>query len=635
MPDEFEIEDIRGDLDSETLITRLRRDWQAAQNHLTSNIHAVWMDAIKLFKGQHLETPKAGRSKLFLRKPRNVSERIKAGLLEAFFSTPDYVNVEPARQDVPDDALGARIRKAYVNYRLSGKPIPWFQICYSAFEDLAVFNLCVARVEWVVEQELLKGERQTPILNPESGSPIVGEDGQPLTQTETIEHLLTITDEPRITLLLPERMKIDPRADWTNPYAGQFMIEQDFMTYQALLNLADIDPLIDRDGLDLVSRTAYDDAVTQARYSGATPQVFTDPDRLEIEVRRYWYKIGSIWWVAWTAADRAVIRKPQKNPYAHGKPSYVFGFHVPESHLFHSDSILNIHKDYFTSMNGIRNQRFDNVALALNKHAIVSREAQADLDSLVNRRAGGVTLVDGDVQKAVHWDEIPDISTSGYNEEILLDRELQEGTGATDLGNAVSAPKNELATQSLLRQQGANKKEAVNIRIVAATFIVPCIEMLISIADQFETDRTVLSIVGASIGLGESDDNIPNLLDIKGQYSVKVNAGIGSPTPDVKREQFIFLIRELNTNFGPLATLPLWPQVLPLFGVSNVKEVLEAIRVAQQLEQLMMMLQQAQEKQMARETGKPSGGGGAGKMPTEQGNMRRQLASSNDRREAM
>src|SRR3990167_5448954 len=317
MRDEFEIEDIRGDLDSETLITRLRRDWQAAQNHLTSNIHAAWTDAIKLFKGQHLETPKAGRSKLLLRKPRNVSERIKAGLLEAFFSTPDYVNVEPARQDVPDDALGARIRKAYVNYRLSGKPIPWFQICYSAFEDLAVFNLCVARVEWVVEQELLKGERQTPILNPESGSPIVGEDGQPLTQTETIEHLLTITDEPRITLLLPERMKIDPRTDWTNPYAGQFMIEQDFMTYQALLNLADIDPLIDRDGLDLVSRTAYDDAITQARYSGATPQVFTDPDRLEIEVRRYWYKIGSIWWGAWAAGDRAGIRKPQKNPYAH------------------------------------------------------------------------------------------------------------------------------------------------------------------------------------------------------------------------------------------------------------------------------------------------------------------------------
>ena len=89
MPDEFEIEDIRGDLDSETLITRLRRDWQAAQNHLTSNVHAAWTDAIKLFKGQHLETPKAGRSKLFLRKPRNVSERIKAGLLEAFFSTPD------------------------------------------------------------------------------------------------------------------------------------------------------------------------------------------------------------------------------------------------------------------------------------------------------------------------------------------------------------------------------------------------------------------------------------------------------------------------------------------------------------------------------------------------------------------
>lgn len=621
MPNSIDIEDLRGDLDDDELLTRAERDWNASQDFLESNVHAVWSDSIKMWQGRHLATQIAGRSQLFLRKPRNVAERIKAGLLDAFFSTGDPVSVEPARENVPDDVLGAKIRQAYLNYRLGGKPIPWFQLIYSAADDLAVHNIAIARVEWVREVDRIEYMQEEPVLNPLTGAPLVGEDGQPL-MTRTPQVLeQTMREEPEIRLVRPENMRIDSRIDWTCPYSGQYIIEREYMTYQYLLDLSRIDRRINLEEVDKAARIQYDDVISVDRYQNGTPEVFDEPDRLEIEIWRYWYKVGPKWWFAWTAGNRGVVRRPEKNPYAHGKPNYVFGFHVPESHLFYSDSIIQIHKDYFTAINGIRNQRFDNVALILNKHAVVRRDANADLASLVNRRSGGVTPVDGDPRQAVHWDEVPDISASGYNEEILLDRELSEGTGiAQSVGQGLTPASDELATQSVLKQQNANKKEAVNIRIVAHTFIVPIAEMLIALADQFENDPQVLAIVGATLGYGEADDNIPNLLEIKGQYSVKVNAGLGALTPEVKLQQMDIAIQRLSATFGPIATLPLWQEYLPLLGIKNVKEVLESIRHSMMLDQLMALMTRAStRKPGANGNGKSAGanGNGARKMPGE------------------
>lgn len=615
MPEALDIKDLRGDLSDEDLINNVRRDKEASESFLSSSVHARWEEAIKLWQRRHLTTPKPNRAKLFMPKPRNIVERIKAGLLDAFFSSEDFASIQPGRKNVPDDVFGAKVRQAYLNYRLSGHNIPWFQICYSAFDDLGVHNLCVARVGWVKEFEILRGIENVPISNPGTGQPMIGEDGQPLTeeQERTFEQL--VKDEPEILLRAPERMWVDPRVDWTNVYAGQYVIEQDFIPLQKLKQMADSDPLINLDEIENIgSPQKYTDTVVNQRYNQTTPQHFDDLDRVEIEVWRYWYKIGSTWWLAWTREDQGVIRRAQKNPFALKTPNYVFGFHVPESHLMYSDSVLNVHKDHFVAKNGIVNQRFDNVALILDKHAIVSEEAQADPGSLINRRAGGYTVVKGDVREAIAWDEIPDISASAYNEEVLIDRSIEEGAGVSDQSQGLTPATDELATQSVIRRQERDKKEAVNIRIVAATFIIPVIEMFLALADQFENDLQVLQIVGATLGIGEGDDNLPDLLKIKGQYSVKVNAGIGTVTNDIKIVQLQKAIQDVAANFGPLATLPLWKDYLPLVGVSNVNEVLQAINQATQIDRLLALLNRAQ--------GGASGQQGAGRRRQPQGSER-------------
>ncbi|KKL21522.1 hypothetical protein LCGC14_2444620, partial [marine sediment metagenome] len=395
-------------------------------------------------------------------------------------------------------------------------------------------------------------------------------------EEEDREFKQTVKDEPFVNLIPREHMLLDPRMTWINPY-GQFVIHDDFMTYQELIAAAEVDPLIDLDAVEFASQDQYQNPVTTQRMHGVTPVAFDDADRANIPVRRYWYLVGAKWWVAWIYNNARVIRKPQANPNAHGKPPYVIGFLHPESHTGLAESILNTNKDTFISLNGIKNQRFDNMALILNKHAIVRSDANADIASLMNRRPGGVTSVDGDVRTAIGWDEVPDVAASGYLEEDRLERDLDEATGLPDLKKGIREQQDELATQSLIKNEAANKKGSVNTQVMKVTFYIPIIEMLIALGRQHETDDKVMAIVGARMGLVEKDDQIPSLFEIEGQFFVKVNAGAGAVSRDLRLRQVDAAIARTTELFGPMAALPFLRDYYALLGITNINEVLSTI----------------------------------------------------------
>src|SRR3990167_7647774 len=130
----------------------------------------------------------------------------------------------------------------------------------------------------------------------------------------------------------------------------------------------------------------------------------------------------------------------------------------------------------------------------------------------------------------------------------MLNRDIEESAGVTDQSQGISERGKELATQSVIRQQNVNKKEAVNIRIVSQTMVIPAMEMLLALADQYESSQTVMQIIGAGMGItpevmmqmyGNANDDIPNLFQIKGQYNVRVYAGLGMVTKDAKTQNSV------------------------------------------------------------------------------------------------
>lgn len=600
--------DIRGKLDDAQLSKNWHRDRDSARNFFESEISTNWQNALKHWQGTHLKTPIKGRSQLFIRKPRTIAQRIQAGLLDAFFSNSDeLVSVIPGRktmqQPVVDPATGqpaidpntgqpamqpgpspdeaaARIRQAWLNYRLT-TTIPWFRIVHSAIDDLVVFNMAVAEVSWVKRIERYEIQDERPEIDPATGQPIMGPDGQPMVRKlppKTEE--LILQDEPRVRLIVPERIRIDPRADWIDPFAGQFFIHEDYIYFQDIAQLAEGDPLIDMGEVGAspsVSRSEGAEGVIDQQRRNFTWEQFDEPDRKEILVGKYFYKVAGKWWIAWLDGDGRVLRKPDMVREGHAKPGYVIGVLEPESHVMYGDSKLTQLKDYFIFKNTWRNLRVDNAVRIMNRHTFYNRDADVDVASLVNKRAGGLTAVSGSVRDAIGQEEMPDIGSSGYNEETMVDRDIEEGS-VTDISQGLTTRTKELATQTIAREQNANVKEAVNIRIVGETFIQAVAEMLLALGDQYESDQAIMQITGEMAGLAMPDDDIPSLRDIKGQYHVRVRAGLGTVNRMTKLQNMELWFKDIVGTYGPIAGIPIIRELGNLLGATNVDEVLNYIQ---------------------------------------------------------
>lgn len=597
--EEVEIQDLRGDLAPEELIFNVRKDNQAWEEHFSTYARVQWEESIKLWQAEHLTQPRAGRSKLFIQKPRSGVRRIGADLLDAFFSSSDFVTIEPGRQGLREDVIGAKVRQAYINHVYAGNPIKWFNICFSAFDDGCVLNMIVAEVAWVKEIDRIRYKQSEPVLDPFTGqSALDPATGGPLVQEVEKELEVTLRDEPQVRLIPPDRVAFDPRASWEDIYTGQFIIHKDPMFYQDLLKLSETDAKIDKEAVHtaLTFRRLNTNTIAQTRQESS--YTFDDPHRKEIEVWKYYYKVMGKWWVAWLNEDKSVLRSPEPVQDKHGMPPIIMAFLDPESHKVYSPSKVHQNRDNFVQLNGIRNQRMDNVARVMNQHAIVSRDANVDLASLVNRRPMGYTLADGDPRMAVHYEQVPDMKASSYNEETLVDRDIQELFGVSDLSQGIDPKQDELATQSVIRQQNTNKKAAVNIRMIAETFIIQVTRRVLQLADEHVPLEKLLEIVGPDEEMagyilqryGQANDDNPTMDQIRGQYNVKVYAGLGFFSKDAQLKNYDIAFQRLLTGFGPDAVVPILGEYLSLLGVRNANEVVQRVQQISQVTQLLTAL---------------------------------------------
>ena len=628
----IEIEDLRGDLPHDELILNLRRDNSSWEDLFQREPQTYFEESIKLWQGQHLKEPRAGRSKLFVQKPRSIVRKIGADLLDAFFSSPDFVTIEPKRPNKAEDVIAARVRQIYINHVYDSNPINWFKICYSAFDDGSVLNLIAAEVSWVKEVDKIPYTDKVEAPNPAMpGYPQIDPQTlEPVMQDEPREVELVMRDEPNVRLIPPDRVALDVRVGWEDIYAGQFIIHKDPTPYQDLLKLAQVDDKIIKENLQSASTYQRLNAGTIPQARGEAGYQFNEPHRKEIEVWKHYYKVMGKWWSCWFDKDIAVIRSPEIIQEKHGMPPIIIGFLDPESHKIYSPSKVQQNRDNFVMLNGVRNQRMDNVARIMNQHAIVNRDQKVDLASLVNRRPMGYTLVDGDPRTAVYYEQVPDIKASAYNEEVIVDRDIQELSGVNDLDQGIKGNEQELATQSVIRQQNTNKKAGVNIRMIAESFIISVTKRVLQLADDHESAKHMIEIVGDDPQVvqyviqkyGRARDNIPSLLEIQGKFNVRVYAGLGFFSKDVQIGYFERAFEKI-LSFGPDAAIAMLPQYLTLLGIHNVNEVVIAAQKSLMINQLVQALTEGAGE------GKPGQNGKTAKGPApNRGAMRGQAPNN-------
>lgn len=238
-----------------------------------------------------------------------------------------------------------------------------------------------------------------------------------------------------------------------------------------------------------------------------------------VELIEYWEDDRVV-----TVANRDVVIRDEENPYRHGKKPFIKIVDQSVPHEFYGIGEIEPIETLQYELNSRRNQRLDNVTLALNRMWIVENGAGVDEDELISD-AGGV--VHTNKLSGIEQLVMPDVTSSSYKEETEVKADIQQTTGVSDFTRGIGSDSlaNDTATGISLIQEAGNARFRLKLRNIEGG-IQRMGEMMVSLNDQFVSEEKVIRIVGDS---GTEWETLKPQ-DLRGNFDVKVEAGSTLPS---------------------------------------------------------------------------------------------------------
>lgn len=124
-------------------------------------------------------------------------------------------------------------------------------------------------------------------------------------------------------------------------------------------------------------------------------------------------------------ANKQVIIKAQANPFHHQKRPIIRGVFSPVPKEWYGLGIVEPVISEVHELNTLRRQRIDNVNLVINRMWQVNTLADIELDTLISAPNNIILTDQMDAVKAL---ETPDVTTSAYNEAMVVQTDIERAT---------------------------------------------------------------------------------------------------------------------------------------------------------------------------------------------------------------
>jgi hypothetical protein len=538
-------------LDKETALQLAKDAYSASTTYVDANYRKQWEDALKVFQSRHPADSKYNseaykyRSKIFRPKTRSVIRKNEAAAAAAFFSNIDVVNIDPANPDDERQVIGAKLFKELLQHRLT-KTIPWFQTLLGGFQDAMTVGVVASYQHWKYRTSQASEDQ---MLQNQYGGPMLGIDG-PMTQTQVTERVLE--DEPCIELLPVECLRIDRGANWTDPVStSPYLIHLVPMYVGDLKGMARGNAKTGESGWNVPQegeimaalRQSFDSTrLTREQHREDSKDSREVPNDFSIVwVHKNIMRRDGEDWCFYTLGTEHMLSKPVllSDLYAHGERPYVMGCAIIETHKLYPGGFADLGSQVQRELNEIVNARLDNVKLVMNKRYIVKRGSQVDLQSLVRNVAGSITLAN-DPEKDVQSLEFADVTGSSFQEQDRLNVDYDELTGNFSSSSVQTNRKlNETVGGMNLISMSANQLTEYTIRTFTETWVEPVLRQLVALEKAYETDETVLRLMGDKIGTQIQE------ADFDTEVELNVNVGMGATDPQMRLNKLLIAARSI------------------------------------------------------------------------------------------
>ncbi|MBF0436458.1 MAG: hypothetical protein HQL77_13925 [Magnetococcales bacterium] len=546
------------DTSDETWLRLAQDAYEGSRDWMEQNLRKQWRRNLAHFRSRHPDGSKyhsetyKRRSSLFRPKTRNALRRNEAHAAAAFFQNSELVSLEPRDDSDPRQLASAEVFKEILHHRLE-KDIPWFQTVIGAFQDAMIHGICVSKQTWEYAEELR--EMETALIDPATGLVIHDSQGQPILHRHL--EMVKVLDRPRIELLEPENIRIDPGADWRDPiHSSPFVIHIIPMRLDEIKKQMEGPwrPLDDDDILNAANEAeSFNESIQMRRNDRvATSGQRAIRDYSILNVHENFIRKDGKDWVFFTLGSRLLLSDPvlATDIYPNGRP-FVMGTCIIESHRIYPAGLVELAQDLQSAINEVQNQRFDNVQLVLNKRYFARRGSGVDLKSLTRNVPGSVTMMtnpESDV--VVH--QTPDITSSAYQEQLMLNADFDSAIGTFDQGSVnVNRMISETVGGMNIISADANLTTEYLLRVFVETWAEPVLRQLVKLEQRFETDEFILTMAGRRsplvqrFGFNPIEDRL-----LEQELTVRINVGIGATNPKNRLEHFLMGARTVSELLG-------------------------------------------------------------------------------------
>jgi hypothetical protein len=486
----------------------------------------------------------------------------------------------------PEDDEPAKVMEKLLDWA-AGRSKMYEQLVM-VYKSALKYGTGIAKVRHVrITKPVVRMEEQTeqmmmpmPVMDPDTGAPMMGLDGQPLTEDAPMGDEVGTGEYERVNTEVvvyegPVTEFVDifnfwPAPEATSMYDARYVIQRSFRDDVYVKNML-------REGIwRMPPEHEYGDL-----WSGQTDTIYklreetknaqTDPTR----------KLAEIWEI-WTdttvmvVLNRCAIVRCDENPYEHGsKPFIRIVDYLQEGEFWGVGEIEPI-EGMQDVTNALWNQRIDNVRLVLNRMFAFDPDNVWDMRDLKTRPGGGIRVRAKDMnpRDVIQWIDTPDVTGSIYQEVAEVERMTEKISAVNSYtgGSGDAASYNQTATgASIITEQG-NSRFALKVNLAEMTGLSPLAEMYGSILQQFMPEEMSLRILNED---GQKEWIQVTAESLQGGFDYSIEAQSSVVTESVRKEQSMNLLQTFAQIMNPVTGQPLLSldalasDVLDAFGIED------------------------------------------------------------------
>lgn len=503
-----------------------------------------------------------GADRLFINKTYTNVQRIAVDVIEAFFNDPDEIVTVKTYKSIPKDYLEAVA--ADLNYRLNSHPIDFYKEVYEGTIDAIRNMYCVFKIYPRLKTKTVAVPAFQDVILP---------DGRVIPFVYEKEEEQIVAYEPAFDCIPPEDVMFSASSTWKDywkkPLVHKYQRTRDELRRMGFKNV---------DAMPASPQTADSTDVVKYQRTQNYQSPFTNQSEIKeqdlIWVYEFWdllpygdeglqscsYKlIGDQSGPVYVGKGVELNELPYKqSEFEPNRPPIVLGLAYPEPHRLPGKSYCEITEALQKETNAQRNQEREAVARSLRPTVFISKEANADLASLLQRRIGGYVPVDGPANQAASEMSTANVASIVANAQARTDNDYAENGLPPNL---VGGPSSEdTATGQTQQLANANKKIAMVLKNIAYTAIIPGLQMLLRLEQTYASDEYINMVTGRILGWRVGDDNFPARDIIQGDYDLQVGLGINK---QAQVNRYLLLMDRMNQYNATMAQL-VQLQVVPL-----------------------------------------------------------------------